>query len=480
MRRCSLFLLSRLSGGSDALAHPPMPWVKGKVLVERLASEAGIRRPVAIFLHEDIATPVTCGFVRPAIVLPLDAQQWSEDDARHALLHELEHVHRADWPVQVMARVVCALYWFHPFVWMAWRRLRLESERACDDAVLRVADPAAYADQLVMLAQRLSAGGPRPLLSMANRSDLSVRVSAVLDANQPRGRSGIGYSATTVCVAVVVLLAISAVGVVGESRRDPNAATAQAQPQAPATGTGFVFISVKANRSGDRRYYPLELGPDGRFVATNTPLDMLFRSAYQGLRIEGRPSWFNSERFDIEAHAEGNPTRAQMWMMVRKLLADRFSLITHTETRIVPVYALVMAATDGTPGPQLRLSSCIGKDTLPPGPLDPSREPPLPCGGIRIRTGSLQARWQTMEELASGLALMTGRNVLNQTGLTGKFDLEVEWTPAPGPPGPAGALGVGPATLTAIEERLGLRLEPQTGPVDYLVIDRVERPTEDP
>src|SRR5207237_1915491 len=144
-----------------------------------------------------------------------------------------------------------------------------------------------------------------------------------------------------------------------------------------------------------------------------------FRSAYQGLRIEGRPSWFNSERFDIEAHAEGNPTREQMWTMVRRLLADRFSLITHAETRIVPVYALVMAATDGTPGPQVRQSSCIGKDTLPPGPLDPSREPPLPCGGIRIRTGSLQARWQTMEELASGLALMMGRNVLDQTGLAG-------------------------------------------------------------
>jgi uncharacterized protein (TIGR03435 family) len=205
---------------------------------------------------------------------------------------------------------------------------------------------------------------------------------------------------------------------------------------------------------------------------------MLFRSAYQGLRIEGRPSWFNSERFDIEAQAEGNPTREKMWTMVRRLLADRFSVITHTETRIVPVYALVMAATDGPPGPQLRLSSCIGKDPLPPGPLDPSREPPLPCGGIRIRTGSLQARWQTMEELASGLALMMGRNVLDQTGLAGKFDLEVEWTPAPGSPGPA-APGVGPATVTAIEERLGLRLEPQIGPVDYLVIDRVERPTED-
>ena len=83
-----------------------------------------------------------------------------------------------------------------------------------------------------------------------------------------------------------------------------------------------------------------------------------------------------------------------------------------------------------------------------------------------------------MEELASGLALMMGRNVLDQTGLAGKFDLEVEWTPAPGSPGPA-APGVGPATVTAIEERLGLRLEPQIGPVEYLVIDRVERSTED-
>ena len=83
-----------------------------------------------------------------------------------------------------------------------------------------------------------------------------------------------------------------------------------------------------------------------------------------------------------------------------------------------------------------------------------------------------------MEEMAQGLSLLTGRKVFDRTRLTGKFDLEAEWIPATGPPGPAPP-GVGPATLTAIEEQLGFRLDPETGPVDTLVIDNLDRPVED-
>src|SRR6202023_3733311 len=108
-----------------------------------------------ILLHDDIVVPMTCGVLRPAIVLPTDAEEWSDADLRHAIVHELEHVRRADWPVHILARFVSAMYWFHPLVWIAWRRLCLDSERACDDAVLLGAEQTAYAEQLVRLARRM-------------------------------------------------------------------------------------------------------------------------------------------------------------------------------------------------------------------------------------------------------------------------------------------------------------------------------------
>src|SRR4029077_512611 len=127
----------------------------GELLVRTLAAEAGIRRRVEVLSHEEIVAPITCGLLRPAIVLPSDAKDWSDADFRHAIVHELEHVRRVDWLVHLVARFVCAVYWFHPLVWIAWRGLCLESERACDDAVLRGAEQTAYAEQLVGLARRM-------------------------------------------------------------------------------------------------------------------------------------------------------------------------------------------------------------------------------------------------------------------------------------------------------------------------------------
>ena len=118
---------------------------------------------------------------------------------RRALVHELEHARRFDWPVQILARVTCAFYWFHPLAWVAWRSLRLEAERACDDAVVRSSNNADYAEQLVGLARRLTGAGPRLSLAMAGRSDLSARVSALLDSRQRRGRAGAG----AVCAAAL-------------------------------------------------------------------------------------------------------------------------------------------------------------------------------------------------------------------------------------------------------------------------------------
>src|SRR5207302_9963933 len=120
----------------------------------------------------------------PAIVLPQDAPAWEMEDLNRAIVHELEHVRRGDWLSHCIARVVCAVYWFHPLVWIAWRQLALAAERSCDDAVLGRSEATAYADQLVGLAQRLSAAAKSSALAMANRADLAARIGAVLDSRQ--------------------------------------------------------------------------------------------------------------------------------------------------------------------------------------------------------------------------------------------------------------------------------------------------------
>jgi beta-lactamase regulating signal transducer with metallopeptidase domain len=195
-----------------------LPCPELQTLTDTLAAEARVRRPIELLEHELVPAPLTCGIWRPAIVLPRDAREWSEADLRRALVHEIEHVSRGDWAVQIAARAICAAYWFHPLVWMAWRGLCLEAERACDDAVVRSADRADYADQLVLLARRFAA--PTAMLGMANRSDLSARVRALLDDRQRRGSASRLMSAAALVAAIVVVGAIAPVRAVA-ARQDP-------------------------------------------------------------------------------------------------------------------------------------------------------------------------------------------------------------------------------------------------------------------
>jgi hypothetical protein len=139
----------------------------------------------------------------------MDAETWADDDVRRAMIHELEHVRRGDWIIHCVARSICSLYWFHPLVWMSWRRLTLDAERACDDAVLQYNEPAGYAEQLVMLALKLSHRSTRPLLAMADRRDLRARVRALLDMRQRRGKTTMRYAAVAIGAAVLIAAAIS-------------------------------------------------------------------------------------------------------------------------------------------------------------------------------------------------------------------------------------------------------------------------------
>ena len=208
-----------------ALLRSGRPWRQGQSLAQKLRENVPIHRRIEVLLHATVSGPGSCGVLRPMIVLPMDAQTWHEDDLHRTIVHELEHVRRRDWASQCLARAVCAFYWFHPLVWIAWRRLILEAERACDDAVLQRADATAYAHQLVALAGRMSTAPNRALTTLASRTDLAARVVAVLDNRQQRGQAGTFSLVLTGLVSVLLVTTISPLRIATAAQSQASAQT---------------------------------------------------------------------------------------------------------------------------------------------------------------------------------------------------------------------------------------------------------------
>lgn len=200
-------------------------------LQSSLAAGLGLRTPVRLVAAPGPAMPMTWGTRRPVILLPADAEQWTETRRRHVLLHELAHVARRDCLTQFVAVCACAVYWFHPLVWLAARRLRIERERACDDRVLSAgATPSAYAEQLLEIARTLRAGAVTGLatVAMARPSQLGSRLRDVLD---PARRRDALTRGSVVRAAVMVALLVVPLAVVHPTRLAARRAAAPEMPR---------------------------------------------------------------------------------------------------------------------------------------------------------------------------------------------------------------------------------------------------------
>jgi uncharacterized protein (TIGR03435 family) len=254
--------------------------------------------------------------------------------------------------------------------------------------------------------------------------------------------------------------------------------------QAPAA---FDVASIKPNNSGaigeQVRFYP----PSGRVTMTNVTVRRTIINAYQlqDQQLVGGPGWVTTEHFDIVANSEAtNLSPMDRWVMVRALLADRFKLKMHTEPREQSVFGLVLSRRDGQLGEHLTRSGTDCKLPTAPrtGPIDLSV--PNQCGVIMGGPGRMNFRGVTMEVLAAQLSSRVGRTVVDRTGLEGRFDLDVEFAPAP-PPGSNGdpaaidrPADAAASIYTALQEQLGLKLDSQKRSIDVTVIDSVEHPTE--
>jgi bla regulator protein blaR1 len=465
------------------LRRTALPWRRGQALAAHLATEAANRRRVEVLLHESIAGPMTCGAIHPVIVFPVEAENWNDGDLYRAIAHEIEHVNRADWFTHCLARVACAIYWFHPLVWIAQRKLSLEAERACDDAVLARSEATAYAEQLVALARRISRAERSPLLLMAGRSDLAARVAAVLDARRSRGRTGSLALLIAFGLAAFIVMAISPIQLIGAAR-------AGAQANAAALGS-FEVASVKPHKPGDHEAFP-EFLAGGRFTESGVPLKLVIAVAYslpvQSPQLSGGPDWIgsNDEAYDIDAKAEdgvlkGLPakeTDEKMRLMLQALLADRFKLVVRRELKEQPVYILTVAKD----GPKLQKSKLDREACADPTAL---------CGAGGVGQGrGIHLKATTVGDMVFQVNNFTDRPLLDRTGLSGLYDIQTNgWVPMRGEPRPnnpqiapnpeAEALAdPSRPTLFMIFEQLGLKMEPSRAPVESFEIEHVERPSQ--
>jgi beta-lactamase regulating signal transducer with metallopeptidase domain len=183
--------------------------VEGTRLANELARSLDMHGGIEVALSGETAVPVTFGWSRPVILLPRGSEEWSAAELERALRHEVEHIVRRDWPTQLVSRLALAVYWPHPFVWALWNRLRLEAERACDDAVIRSSAAEPYADQLVALARQLTGRNAVPALCMATRSNLGQRVDALLDRGQRRAPLTRFGTITVTAAAMAVILTLA-------------------------------------------------------------------------------------------------------------------------------------------------------------------------------------------------------------------------------------------------------------------------------
>lgn len=236
--------------------------------------------------------------------------------------------------------------------------------------------------------------------------------------------------------------------------------------------------------------------PDG-YSASNVNPRMLIATAFDIKEdlISGGPSWTTSTSYDVEAKVLADPatshplTKDQRTQMLRSLLADRFQLTTHNETKEGAIYQLTLAKG----GSKLKESKPTDPSAMPPDKLPPGavlrggpdgggapRGPMIRMGG----PGNLTGQGMTTGQLADMLSRQLHKPIVDKTGLTGNYDIALQWTPdtpmmSPGPEGTAPPVDAsGPTIFTALEEQLGLKLEPTKGPITTLVIDHIEKPSE--
>ena len=417
------------------------------------ASPLALDSPVRALSSPVPVEPGIFGIFRPVLLLPEGIlERLSPAQFEAILAHELCHVRRRDNFAAALHMTVEALFWFHPLVWWIGRRLMEERERACDEEVLgTAAEPEVYAEGILNVCKFYLAS-PLRCVSGVTGSNLKRRIEEIMTRRALFKLS----PGKKLLLAGASLIAIGMPLAIGVLNAPPVRAHADAPP-------AFEVATIKPSSGGDHRV--IRVVPGGGLQMTGMTLKSLVAFAYdvQEFQISGGSGWIASDRFDIAANSLRGPESAaddmrtmtdelartaqeQVQQELQALLSDRFQLTLRHETKEQLIYALV-AGKDGS-----KLQESQSKDRR----------------HMMMARGDFNGEGVPLEMLVSNLSRELGRPVIDRTGLTGHYDFKLHWTPGSN----------GPSLFTAVQEQLGLRLESQKGPVDILIIDRAEKPSE--
>lgn len=360
-----------------------------------------------------------------------------------------------------------------------------ERERACDEAVLQLGNPPQVYAESILKTCEFSVGSPLACISGVTGADLKKRIVDIMQ-KPPALKLDLGKKLLLMAAGAAAVAGPVVFGLKQEPRNQAGSTRVSTATKIPA----YEVASIKPSKSGTD-FTMLRTTAVG-FVASNIALKALIQQAYgvEDNQISGAPSWLGSARFDIEAKVSSSDTDAlrdlnadQRRLMLQPLLAERFQLKVHTEVRELPVLAMVVAKGGA------KLKEAKPGDTYPNGIKGFDGQGG--AGLMHMRPGQVTGQGLPMSSLAQLLSQQLGSTVQDKTGLTGKYDFTLQWTPdrngspmfgapEPGQQGPgaeASPDSSGPSIFTAMQEQLGLKLESQKGPVEVLVIDHVETPS---
>ena len=432
------FVLSiRLIGGcivasrlpSLQVGAPPLEW---RDALDSLIARTRLSFTVRLLVSGFVQTPAVVGWLKPVILLPAAAVTGLAPEHIQALLaHELGHIRRHDYLVNVLQRAAETLLFYHPAVWWLSRHIDVEREASCDDfAVGLTGDTLTYVSALASLESRRAAH-QTPLLA-ANGASLQHRISRLVSQSPAPAWSLSGAGLFT----AAILMGLAVCGLMAQSiDARPAFDVASLKPDKSRTGVDRI------KRSG------------GSWIIENVSLKRLIGMAYgvtDGIDYQFKgPDWWDTENFDISAKFPPGTSDSEVRLMLQRLLDERFKLKLHHESREFSVYALVVDKR----GSKVRPSPA-------PGPYK-----------FSSRDGHGVGTSVTMALFANRLSKEVGRPVVDFTGLTGQFDLTLDWKPETVQPETPDVASDRLSIFSALPEQLGLKLEPRKVSLDVLVVD---------
>lgn len=484
-------------------------WMRGEQRIRAARCSAqplDIAANVPVLCSPTTIEPGIYGIFRPVLLLPDGILgRLTSEQLKAILAHEMCHVRRRDNLTFAIHMIVEALFWFHPAVWWIGTRLIEERERACDEAVLDAGNDAEDYAAGILNVCAFYVEPPLRCASGVTGSDLKERIRRIVTRHAGvklpfRMKVLLGAMALT-AIAVPV-----AFGLVQATKAMP------AWQEAAGGKLEFAAASIRQDKSGVFKPPSLPLSADDGWGPDGPSSGGLFTADFHvgdyisfafKLNADQRehmyaslPKWAAEENFEIHARSEiPRPTKDQLRLMMQSLLAERFKLAVHLETQQLPVFVLTLIK-PGKAGPSLIPHSqgppcdVAGwpKDVAKPDPSAVWR--PAACGVYMAHLGPHQtlemgSRDTTMDLLASSLSGIgqLGRPVVDGTGFSGRFDFTLQWTPPPGSPmlPPGTTLSPDAEGLTfeeALKAQLGMKLEPTKSSVQVMVVDHIERPSE--